>query len=95
MVVAGVTEPPTLQKPPITFSLTQELLHHALGGCGQTGRASPVMSIASSRLEPTHQEQNQNDDKNQPKAAAGPIPPTLAMRPGWKGAYQQEDQNDE
>ena len=46
-------------------------------------------------LKSAHQKQNQYDDKNQPKPAAGCITPALAMRPRWKGSHKQENEDDE
>jgi hypothetical protein len=47
------------------------------------------------RLEPTHQNQDQNHDKNYTKDAGWSGSPGSAIPPSWKGSYEQEDQNDE
>ena len=46
-------------------------------------------------LDPSHQQQHQQDDNDQAETAAGSVAPLAAVAPRRQGADQQQDQDDQ
>lgn len=49
----------------------------------------------SSNLDATQQHQDEHNQQYQTQATAGAVTPTAAVRPGWNGTEEHQDQQDQ
>jgi hypothetical protein len=61
---------------------------------GKINHSSIITVKDASSLKPSQEKQDENHYEDRPQNTARGITPTLAMRPGRKGADEKEDEDD-